>query len=331
MMFNEFKIKSRTLKNRLVMPPMITCHAEDGMVNQFHMTHYGIRSDMGVGMVMVEATAVEERGRITLEDLGIWNDDQIFGFEMLTDYFRKNKTISCLQLAHAGRKSHITLDRVAPSAVSFSEEEMPSELTKEDIEKIIKAFGKAAYRAKMARFDAVEIHAAHGYLINQFLSPLSNTRTDEFGGDFEKRFEFLRRVYQEVRKYFCGLVFVRVSADEYVEGGLHIEDHVEIAKRLEKLGVDLIDVSSGGVVPYSYDPKPGYQVHLSEQIKKAVSIPVTAVGLITEYSQAKEILENEQADLIQLGRELLRNPGTVLKFAKEEGIELDVPYPYNRI
>lgn len=332
MMFEEFRIKSRVLKNRIVMPPMITCHAEDGMVNQFHMAHYGVRSDMGVGMVIVEATAVEERGMITLEDLGIWDDDHIFGFEMLTDYLRKNKTISCLQLAHAGRKSHHSLDQVAPSAIPFAEDKnTPRELSKEEIEEIIAAFGKAAYRAKMARFDAVEIHGAHGYLINQFLSPLSNQRTDEFGGDFDKRFEFLKRIYQEVRKNFCGLIFVRVSAEEYAQGGLHIEDHVEIAKRLESLGVDLMDISSGGVVPYDYEAYPGYQVHLSEEIKKAVSIPVTAVGLITDYNQAKSILENDQADLIQMGRELLRSPGIVMAFAKEAGVELDLPYPYNRI
>lgn len=332
MLLEQFQICNRTLKNRIVMPAMITAHAEDGMVNQFHMTHYGIRSDMGVGMIILEATAVAENGRITMEDLGIWKDEQIFGYEMITDYLRKNKTISCLQLAHAGRKSHNDLRQVAPSAVPFKDgDPVPHELTIEEIEEIISDFGKAALRAKIARFDAVEIHAAHGYLINQFLSPLSNKRTDEFGGTKEKRFEFLRRVVKEVQKNFCNLIFVRVSADEYVEGGLTIDDHIEIAKELEQLGIHMMDISSGGVAPYNYDPKPGYQVHLSEKIKQNVSIPVTAVGLITEYEQAKEILESNQADLIQMGRELLRSPGKVLEFAKKEGVTLEVDYPYSRI
>ncbi len=332
MLLEEYKIKSKKFKNRVVMPPMITAHAENGMINQFHLAHYGIRSDMGVGMIIIEATAVSENGRITTKDLGIWSDEQAYGFEMLTDYLRKNKTISCLQLAHAGRKSDETLRMVAPSAIPFKEESpIPHELTKEEIEEIIKDFGKAALRAKSAIFDGVEIHAAHGYLINQFLSPITNKRTDEFGGSFEKRFEFLRRIFKEVRANFCGLVGVRVSADEYVKGGLTIKDHMVYAKMLEELGVDYIDVSSGGVAPYDYDPQPLYQVPLSKQIKSVVNIPVTAVGLITEYEQAESILQNNQADLIQFGRELLRNPGLVLKFGKEVGVDLKLGYPYSRL
>ncbi len=332
MLLEEYKIKSKKLKNRIVMPPMITAHAEDGMVNQFHLAHYGVRSDMGVGMIIIEATAVSENGRITTKDLGIWSDEQAFGFEMLTDYLRKNKTISCIQLAHAGRKADKTLKMVAPSAIPFKEDApIPHELTLEEIEEVIKDFGKAALRAKSAIFDAVEIHAAHGYLINQFLSPITNKRIDEFGGSFEKRFEFLKRVFKEVRSNFCGLVGVRISADEYVEGGLSIKDHVIYAKMLEELGVDYIDVSSGGIAPYEYDPKPLYQVPYSEEIKKVVDIPVTAVGLITDFEQAENILQNNQADLIQFGRELLRNPGLVIKFGKEAGVELDLDYPYSRL
>ncbi len=331
-MFNELKIKAHTLKNRICMPAMITVKAKDGMVNDFHMVHYGIRSDMGVGMIIVEATSVEENGRITEEDLGIWKDDQIFGFTMITDYLRKNNTLSALQLAHAGRKSHSTLKAVAPSAVAFNEESIvPHELTIDEINDIIHSFGKAAKRAKEAGFDAVEIHAAHGYLINQFLSPLSNKRNDEFGGSFDKRFEFLRRVYVAVRKEFCKLVFVRVSADEYAEGGLNIKDHVIIAKKLEELGVDLLDISSGGVVPVEYKVYPGYQIHLSEEIKKNVSIPVTAVGLITDYNLVKNTLTDNRADIIQLGRELLRNPGIVMDFAKTEEVDLGLGFPYSRI
>jgi len=332
MLIEEYRIKSRTLKNRIVMPPMITAHAIEGMVNQFHMTHYGIRSDMGVGMIIVEATAVSPAGRITLEDLGLWSDNQVYGFEMITDYLRKNKTISCLQLAHAGRKSHHTLPLVSASSIPFKEDGViPHELSVEEIEDIISDFAHAARRAKIAGFDAVEIHAAHGYLINQFLSPLSNKRNDEFGGSFDKRFEFLKRVYKAVRKEFCNLVFVRVSAEEYAEGGLTIDDHVEIAKRLEALGVDLMDISSGGVVPFEYEVFPGYQVEFSKRIKEAVEIPVTAVGLITDYDQALEIVESGKADLIQLGRELLRSPGKVFEFAKREGVQIESGFPYGRI
>lgn len=329
MLLDKFEIKNKLLKNRIVMPPMVTRMATDGFVSDFHLVHYGIRSEYGVGMIMLEATAVVPEGRISLKDLGIWDDSHVYGLSRITEYLRENGTISCLQLAHAGRKSDKSLDVVGPSSIAFSDDyKTPRELSTSEIKKIVDAYKDAAIRAKKAGFDAVEVHGAHGYLLNSFLTPLINKREDEYGGSFENRVRFLEEVVTTVRENFDGILSVRISADDHAEGGLTVEDYFEVVERLEQLGVDMIDVSSGGVVSTSYNLYPGYQVQYSEKIKQRVSIPVTAVGLITDYQLAKNIIRDGRADLIQFGRELLRNPSLVLQFAKLEGKDLDLAYPY---
>ncbi|XMB85510.1 NADPH dehydrogenase NamA [Mycoplasmatota bacterium WC44] len=332
MLLSEYKIKDILIKNRICMPPMITCHAVDGFVQDFHLVHYGIRSDLGVGMIILEATSVLEDGRITLEDLGIWSDDYIEGLSRITKYLNNNNTLSCIQLAHAGRKAHNDLAQVAPSSIAFDEKyNKPDKLSIEEIENIIIAFKESAVRAKKAGFDAIEIHAAHGYLINQFLSPLTNKRDDFYGGNFENRFRLLKTIIEEVKKVYNGLVFVRISAEEYAEGGLHIEDHLLIAKELENLSVDLIDVSSGGVVPYEYNIFPGYQVDLSRKVKEVVNIPVTAVGLLNDHDIAENVLNEGKADIIQFGRKLLRNPMFAKNAADSLGEVLEMDFPYSRV
>ncbi len=329
MLLDSFKLKDKVLKNRIVMPPMVTRMAKDGFVSDFHLVHYGMRSEYGVGMIMLEATAVVPDGRISTHDLGIWSDEHIEGLSKIASYLKRNNTVSCLQLAHAGRKSDKSLDVVAASPVAFNKDYVtPREIEVEEIKQVVEAFGKAAVRAKKAGFDAVEVHAAHGYLINSFLSPLTNKRTDEYGGDIKNRVRLLKDVVEKVRSSFDGILSVRISASDHAEGGLEVSDYIEIAKLLEELGVDLLDVSSGGVVSTSYNLYPGYQVQYSEEIKKHISIPVTAVGLITDYHLAKNIIRDQRADLIQFGRELLRNPSLVMQFAEKEGKDLELAYPY---
>ncbi len=332
MLLTEIKIRNKTVKNRICMPPMITCHAVEGHIQDFHLVHYGIRSDLGVGIIILEATSVLPDGRITLEDLGIWSEGHIEGLSKITSYLKNNNTLSCVQLAHAGRKAHNDLVQVAPSSIKFNDNyNTPKELTLNEIKIIIEAFKDAAVRADKAGFDAVEIHGAHGYLINQFLSPLTNVRTDEYGGSFSKRFRLLKEIIQEVKSSYNGLIFVRVSADEYAKGGLHIEDHLKIAEQLEMLGVDLIDVSSGGLVPTEYKLYPGYQVELSAKIKQVVNIPVSAVGLINDVAMAENILNENRADIIQFGRKLLKDPMFAQSASTELKVDIELPFPYSRI
>ncbi len=335
MLFEKFKLSENVIvKNRIVMPPMCInqCHKEDGLVNDIHISHYGSRAWYGVGMIIVEATAVERRGRITSKDLGIWDDVHIHGLKRLTDLMRYYNVTSCIQLGHAGRKAADEEEVVAPSAIAFSDRyKTPKELSINEIEDIIYHFQKAAFRAKEAGFDAIELHGAHGYLINQFLSPLSNKRSDEYGGTKENRFRFLFEIIDAVTEVFDGLIFVRFSVEEYHEDGLHPNDFVEVLEALKEKGVSLVDVSSGGVVPMDYKPHTGYQVPLSSTLKKADVLPVTAVGLIEDAEYANEIIEKGDADFVMLGRALLRNPLWAVHAANTLNHKLDIGYPYTRI
>uniref|UniRef100_A0A942T2W7 NADPH dehydrogenase n=3 Tax=Neobacillus citreus TaxID=2833578 RepID=A0A942T2W7_9BACI len=332
-LFSPYTVKGVTFKNRIVMAPMCmySSHNEDGHLQNWHRTHYTSRAVGQVGLIIVEATAVSPEGRISPQDLGIWNDEHIAGFQELAGLVKEHGAKIGIQLAHAGRKAVLEGEILAPSAIAFNEKsKTPKEMTKDDIAATIEAFKKGAERVKKAGFDVIEIHGAHGYLINEFLSPLSNKRTDEYGGSAENRYRFLREVIDAVKTVWDGPLFVRVSAHDYHEDGLTPEDYITFGNWMKKQGVDLIDVSSGAVVPARIDVYPGYQVKYSEAIKYGADIPTGAVGLITSPLHAEEILQNERADLIFLARELLRDPYWPRKAAKELGVSIDGPKQYER-
>ena len=323
MLYTPIQFRNLTLNNRWVMSPMCMYSSEDGLANDFHLLHYGSRAQGGTGLIMVEATGVVPEGRITNKCMGIWNDEQAEKLKKVVSIVHENSESKIgIQLAHAGRKGstwngkQISVEEgwetVAPSAIPYHQSErIPHELTAEEIKNLVQSFKEAAQRALDAGFDVIEIHAAHGYLIHQFLSPLSNVRTDEYGGSFENRSRFLIEIIDAVN----GLLdenhplFVRISGTEYAKDGWNIKDSVELAKVLKEKGVDLIDVSSGGNIHGAkislFD---GYQVPLAAAVKKESGIATGAVGLIKTAKQAEEILQNEQADLIFVAREILRNP-----------------------
>lgn len=319
-------IKSITFKNRIGMSPMCQYSSENGFATDWHFVHYGSRAVGGAGLIMLEATAVTPDGRITPYDLGLWNDAQIENLQHITDFIHLQGSVSGIQIAHAGRKaSHEKpangskqlqpeqggWDTIAPSSVPFESNEIePTELDVIGIQFIIDQFKSTALRAKKAGFKVLEIHAAHGYLIHQFLSPLSNQRKDEYGGSFENRTRLIVQIVEEVRSVWPSdlPLFVRLSASDWTSGGWNLDETVQLCSILKEKGVDLIDCSSGGNVSTAKIPlAPGYQVQFSEAIRKT-GILTSAVGLITTSDQINSILENEQADFVLLGRELLRNP-----------------------
>jgi NADPH2 dehydrogenase len=332
-LFSPFTIKDVTFKNRIVMAPMCmySCHNEDGLVQNWHRTHYTSRAVGQVGLIILEATAVTPQGRISPQDLGIWSDDHIAGLKELTNLMKEHGAATGIQLAHAGRKATVEGEILAPSAIAFNEKmKKPKEMTKEEISETVDAFRQGADRAKKAGFEVIEIHAAHGYLINQFLSPLSNKRKDEYGGSAENRYRILREVLEAVKTVWEGPLFVRVSANDYQEEGLTAKDYAEMGKWMKEQGVDLIDVSSGAVVPARIHTYPGYQIKYSETIKEGADIQTGAVGLITSGLQAEEILQNDRADLIFIARELLRDPYWPRNAAKELGVSIEPPKQYER-
>lgn len=320
------QIKSVKFRNPVGMPPMCQYSATDGFVNNWHLHHYATRSIGGVGLVIVEATGVTPEGRITPYDLGIWKDEQIPALRQLTQTIEEYGAVPGIQLAHAGRKASFDrpfsggqlLDvnnggwtQVAPSAIPFNEgERAPHALTVEEIKETVAAFREAARRAKEAGFKVIELHGAHGYLLHQFLSPLANHRTDTYGGTFENRVRFLLEVVAAVKEVWPSdlPLFVRLSATDWVEGGWSVEETVKLAALLKEAGVDLIDCSTGGMVPYAKIPvRPLYQVEFSKAVKQT-GIRTATVGFITKRSEIESILANNDADMVLLGRELLRNP-----------------------
>ncbi|WP_339146667.1 MULTISPECIES: NADPH dehydrogenase NamA [unclassified Sutcliffiella] len=332
-LFSPYTVKGVTLKNRIVMSPMCmySSHNEDGHVQDWHMTHYVSRAVGQVGLIMVEATAVQPQGRISPQDLGIWNDEHIQGFQELIRQIKVHGSKTAIQLAHAGRKAMVEGDIYAPSALAFNEKmKTPVEMSTEDIKETIAAFVEGAKRSKEAGFDIIELHGAHGYLINEFLSPLTNKRKDEYGGSTENRYRFLCDIIDGVNEVWDGPLFVRVSANDYHPEGLTAEDYVTYAKWMKEQGVDLVDVSSGAVVPAAIDVYPGYQVGFAETIRAGAAIDTGAVGLITSGLQAEEILKNNRADLIFVARELLRDPYWPRTAAKQLGLEIDSPKQYDR-
>lgn len=332
-LFTPYTVKNVTLKNRIVMSPMCmySSHREGGMVEDFHMTHYISRAIGGTGLIMIEATSVTPQGRISPQDLGIWSDDHIEGLKKLVDGMKENGAKTAIQLAHAGRKAVLEGEIVSPSAIAFNEKsKTPVEMTTEKIKETIQAFKDGAIRAKKAGFDIIELHGAHGYLINQFLSPLSNKRTDEYGGSKENRYRFLKEIIDAVNEVWDGPLFVRVSATDYTPEGLNVEDYVDYCSWMKEQGVDLIDVSSGALVPADIKVFPGYQVKFAERIREGAGIDTGAVGLITTGTQAEEILGNGRADLIFLARALLRDPYWPRTAAAELGVEIEAPKQYAR-
>jgi len=334
--FSEYQIKNMVLKNRIVMPPMCMFIAgADGMPNDFHYTHYATRAVGGVGLIIVEATGVTPNGRISNHDLGIWSDAHIEGLKKIVDLCKPYGSKMAIQLNHAGRKCEADADYiVAPSPISFSEtSRQPVELSKEEIREITLSFRDAARRADQAGFDCIEIHGAHGYLVNQFLSPLSNKRKDEYGGSVQNRARFLKEICREIRTVWPEEkpLLLRVSAHDYMEGGMDVKQMVQIINEVKDY-IDMVHVSSGGVVNAPIHPYPGYQVPFAETIRKECGIPTIAVGLITKDEMVTEILSNNRADLVALGRELLRNPYWVLETARKygENVNYDFPAPYRR-
>jgi len=312
-LFSNYRIKDLELKNRIVMAPMCMYSADDdGKAKEWHELHYASRAVGGVGLIIQEATAVESRGRISSNDLGIWDDSQIEGLKKIADTCRKYGAKMGIQLGHAGRKCEAENERIiAPSPVAFSNEyRVPNEMTKSEINEVVKAFQNSAERCVEIGYDIIEIHGAHGYLINEFLSPLANNRTDEYGGSKESRARFLKEVVQAVRNVWPveKPLLLRVSAEDYAEEGNRPEDLADLINLVKGEGVDLINVSSGGVVSIVPKAFQGYQVKFAEIIKEKTTLPVVAGGLIIEPHMAEEILQNERADLIYFGRVLLRNP-----------------------
>ncbi len=331
-LFQPYQIRNLVLKNRIVMSPMCQYSAaEDGMPNDWHRVHYPTRAIGGAGLLIFESTGIQPNGRITESDLGIWNDEQAAALAEIVKVIHQHEAAAGIQLNHAGRKSTTRDKHDAPSAIPFSDDyTMPESLDREGIARVVENFRLAALRAKQAGFDVIEIHAAHGYLINQFMSPLTNLRGDEYGGSAENRARLLLELVAAIRSVWDGPLFVRVSAEEYAEGGNHLEETIFFARLLKENGVDLIDPSSGGVVPFTITDYPGYQVGFSEQIRKQAGIATGAVGKITAPEFAEEILQNNRADLVFLARELLRNPYWPLQAAKMLGEEVHPPKQYLR-
>jgi len=347
-LFSPLTIKNVTLKNRIVMSPMCQYSAKDGFANDWHLVHLGSRAAGGSGLIIAEATAISPEGRITPGDLGLWSDKHIQPISRVVDFIHLHDAIAGIQLAHAGRKAscavpweggkqldekHGGWQTVAPGEIPFMREDrIPVSLNIEGIQKVVSGFKAAAGRALSAGFKIIEIHSAHGYLLHEFLSPLSNQRNDEYGGPFENRTRLLLQVVNAVKSVWPAEnpLFVRISSTDWTEGGWTIEESVKLAYILKDLGVDLIDCSSGGNIYNASIPiGPGYQVPFSEAVRNT-GILTGAVGFITTARQAESILQEEKADLVFMGRELLRNPYFPLMAARELGVEVKWPAQYLR-
>lgn len=348
-LFEPLTIRNLTLKNRIVVSPMCEYSSIDGFANDWHLVHLGSRAVGGAGLIITEATAVSPEGRITPDDLGIWKDEHVNMLKRIVAFIDAHGSVAGIQLAHAGRKaSHSSPWKggaqipiaeggwlcVAPSAIPFKEgTEAPKEMDKADISKVTNDFVAAAKRALQVGFKVAEIHAAHGYLLHEFLSPLSNKRTDDYGCSFDNRIRFVVEISEAVRKVWPAdlPLFVRISASDWTDGGWTIEDSVALAKVLQSKGVDLIDCSSGGNVPKAkIEVGPGYQVPFAAQIKKEAGISTGAVGMITEAKQAEEILTSGKADVIIMAREMLRDPYFALHAATTLGVDVKWPVQYER-
>lgn len=313
-LLSPVQIAGLELKNRVVMPPMCmyVVEKEDGKVTPFHQVHYGARAIGQVGLIILEATAVEPDGRLTKHDLGLWEDEQVAGMKSLVDNLHSLGAKVGVQLCHGGRKAKDAIDLIAPSAIAYDDEfGLPRAMTVEDIKRVQDSFVAAAKRAEEAGFDLIELHGAHGYLINQFLEPLTNQRTDAYGGSLENRYRFVGELLPRLREVFSGAIWVRLSMTAYDETGVEntLEDWQTIGSWLERDGADALDISTGGLLAVrpNIPIYGGYQAPFTAKMKEAVSIPCTAVGLINEPALAEHLLQTGQADLIEVGRGLIRN------------------------
>jgi 2,4-dienoyl-CoA reductase-like NADH-dependent reductase (Old Yellow Enzyme family) len=349
-LFEPLTLRGVTLPNRIGVAPMCMYSAVDGHATDWHLVHLGGRAVGGAGLIIQEATAVSADGRITPGDVGLYLDSHIAPLRRINDFIRQHGAVPAVQLAHAGRKAsayipwegsgHLPLEQggwpiIGPTAQPFGAglTRPPRAATEDDLRAVVEAFRAGAERALAAGFDVVEIHAAHGYLLHSFLSPLVNQRTDRYGGSFENRIRLLLEVAEAVRAVWPAdkPLFVRLSASDWVEGGWTIEDSIALAVELKAVGVDLIDCSSGGAVPGVRIPTaPGYQVPFAQAIRQQVGLPTAAVGLITDPHQAEAILERGQADLVLLARELLRNPYWPHHAARALGVLTKPPVQYER-
>ena len=347
-LFSPLTLRGVELPNRIGVSPMCQYSSVDGFATDWHLVHLGSRASGGAGLVIVEASAVSPEGRITPFDLGIWQDEHIHKLSQIVHFTHSQGAKIAIQLAHAGRKASMDaphrperclspdeggwLNVLAPSAIQFAPNyPFPVALEKEGIERLVTDFAAAAHRAQTAGFDVIEIHAAHGYLMHEFLSPLSNHRDDEYGGSFENRTRLLREVVWAVRTHWSGPLFVRISATDWAEGGWDINQSVELAALLKDQGVDLMDVSSGGLVPYAKIPVgPGFQTPFASRIRQEGGISTAAVGFITDPAQADHIIRTGQADVVLLAREMLRDPYWPVHAAAKLGRTGSWPVQYLR-
>lgn len=353
-LFTSFSLRGTEIPNRIMLSPMCQYSAEEGMPNEWHRVHLGTRAVGGAGVVMAEATGVERRGRITPGCLGIWSDEQAEALEPVTSFVRSQGAVPAIQLAHAGRKASHAPPKEGGHAlpadheegwetISATDEPYPDDdpaatrrMDADDIDAVIDAFAAAAERSLSAGFEIAEVHAAHGYLLHQFLSPVTNDREDGYGGSFENRTRLVREVVEAVRDVWPDdkPVFVRISATDWLpdRDSWDVDDSVRLAPLLADAGADLIDVSGGGIHPDQELPNagPGYQVPYAEAIREGTDVPVAAVGGITEPSHADALVRNGRADLVALGREMLRHPYWPLEAAHELGAEIEWPVQYRR-
>ena len=348
-LFEPLRIREVEFKNRIVVSPMCEYSSEDGFANDWHLVHLGSRAVGGAGLVFTEAAAISAEGRISPWDLGIWKDEHITFLKRITDFIHSNHSIAGIQLAHAGRKASVDTpwkggkfltkeeggwQPVAPSPIPFRDTDLvPHQLSIAEIKNTVNDFALAARRALAAGFSVIEIHAAHGYLINEFMSPLSNKRSDEYGGSFENRTRLLIEIVEAVRKIWPenNPLFVRISASEWTNGGWTDDDSVQLAKLLKHKEVDVVDCSSGGNVRGAkIEIGPLYQVRFAEKVKKESGMMTAAVGLITTPQECEDILQSGRADLIFLARQLLRDPYFPLHAAKQLGVDIKWPDQYER-
>ena len=347
-LLSPLTIRSVTFRNRIAMSPMCQYSSEDGFADDWHLVHLGSRAAGGVGLVIVEATAVTRDGRISPGDMGIWSDAHAEPLGRIARFIERMGAVAGIQLAHAGRKASCAppvqgghslkspeeggWTVVGPSPIPFRDgDPVPIPLTETDLQAIVLAFVAAARRAVDAGFRVIELHAAHGYLLHEFLSPLANQRTDQYGGSLENRMRFVLQVAEALRRAVPESLplFTRISATDWVDGGWNIADSIELSKRLKDLGVDLIDCSSGAIVPHARIPAaPGFQVPFAEAIRRDAGIMTGAVGMITEYQQADDLIRTGKADLALIGRELLREPYWALMAEEALGHHPDWPIPY---
>ncbi|MEZ4814856.1 MAG: NADH:flavin oxidoreductase/NADH oxidase [Bdellovibrionota bacterium] len=348
-LFEKFSIRNTHFRNRIIISPMCQYSSQNGLPTEWHMVHLGSRAVGGAGLVMTEATAISPEGRISTGCAGIWNDEQMLVWKKIVSFIKAQGALAGIQLAHAGRKASMDLPwskrrlvpitdggwlPVAPSAIAYSEDyALPEEMIESMIEKVVEDFSNATKRAIKANFDVIEIHAAHGYLLHEFLSPLSNQRADKWGGTLENRMRLTLKVCKRLRALWPAekAIFIRISATDWMSGGWDPELSVELCKQVKEIGIDLVDVSSGGVHPeQKIITGPNYQVPFAEKIKKETGIAVAAVGEITDPEQANEIIKTNKADFIAIARESLRDPYWPRRAAAALKAEITPPLQYGR-